>query len=341
MRQNLFIASCNFCFIIAGRFVGSFHFCRVLFLSPPPIAVSLVPHPCSAPDSILKVYDIGINKAAKGLTEGHYASNRKFRYNYTVCISPLQSRYNNVHELVSTIEVNRIFGADHFIFYKHSPGRDVSHVTEYYAHEGLAHILPWNLPVSQPDRKLLPVWYFAQVVALNDCVYRSMIDSKYVVISDTDELIVPQVDRSWDDMIARVTTVPFACVWEVQNTFFRLDWEDDPQASPVAKTKTIVPLLKTGRETKLYPHKIRSKLILRPYMISIVGIHLVYQTLDTKFWTIQVNPEHGLVHHYRYGLDDGENTMMRNQVMLKYTDEIRKRVVSKLQLMGLTNHTYS
>ena len=246
-------------------------------MDPPPIAVSLVPHPCSISNSILKVNDIRINNTDKVLTDSHYHSDQRFRYNYTVCISPLHSRRNKASQLVSSIEINQMFGADHFVFYNHSPGKDALHVVEYYVQQGLADILPWAIPSSGKR-----IHYYAQVVALNDCMYRSMIDSKYVVISDADEIIVPQVDRTWDDLIQRVTTVSFPYAWRFQNTFFRSDWEDDPRANPLAKNHQIMPLLKTNRETNLFPHGRRSKLILRPHLISIVGIHSVVRELDKK-----------------------------------------------------------
>ena len=285
------------------------------------------------------MYDIRINNTDKILTEGYYHSDQRFHYSYTVCISPLHSGSNKASQLVSSIEINRMFGADHFIFYNHSPGMDVLRVVEYYNQLGLAHILPWSVPSSKPGNGKFPIHYYAQVVALNDCIYRSMIDSKYVVISDADEIIVPQIDRTWDDLIQRVTTVSFPCAWRFQNTFFRSDWEDDPRASPLAKNHQIMPVLKTNRETILFPHGTRSKLILRPHLISIVGIHSVVRELDEKkFQRIDVKPRYGLLHHYRNGRMNLKKTKgpVKNQVMLKYTDVITKHVVSVLQLLGLT-----
>jgi len=42
--------------------------------------------------------------------------------NYTVCVTPLNFRYNNYQQLVETIEVNRMLGAAHFVFYNYSTG---------------------------------------------------------------------------------------------------------------------------------------------------------------------------------------------------------------------------
>ena len=42
--------------------------------------------------------------------------------NYTVCVTPLNFRYNNYQQLVETVEVNRMLGAGHFVFYNYSTG---------------------------------------------------------------------------------------------------------------------------------------------------------------------------------------------------------------------------
>ena len=98
--------------------------------------------------------------------------------NFTVCVTPLNYRYNNYQQLVEMIEVNRMFGAGHFIFYNYSSGPFVQTFLDSYRQEGLVSVLPWSLPftvdVWPPQRELVPaIHYFAQLAALNDCLYRS------------------------------------------------------------------------------------------------------------------------------------------------------------------------
>ena len=67
-------------------------------------------------------------------------------------------------------------------------------VLRYYQKLGLLTVMPWRLPVSD-------VWYHGQVVAINDCVNRNRHASKYVVIHDTDEYIIPEVHDSWAEVL--------------------------------------------------------------------------------------------------------------------------------------------
>jgi hypothetical protein len=45
------------------------------------------------------------------------------------------------------------------------------------------------------------IHYFAQLAALNDCLYRNMYVSKYVVFQDLDEFIIPRKQLTWTDML--------------------------------------------------------------------------------------------------------------------------------------------
>ena len=65
----------------------------------------------------------------------------------TVCVPPLHFRYNRVNKLVETVEANRLFGAQRFIFYNYTAGRDVTRVLRGYEAEGLATVVPWPLPL--------------------------------------------------------------------------------------------------------------------------------------------------------------------------------------------------
>ena len=60
---------------------------------------------------------------------------------------PLHFHYNRVNQLVEMMEANRLFGAQRFIFYNYTAGRDVTRVLRGYEAEGLATVVPWPLPL--------------------------------------------------------------------------------------------------------------------------------------------------------------------------------------------------
>ena len=47
--------------------------------------------------------------------------------NFTVCFAPLNRNYDNQFQLIETVELNRMFGAQRFVIYNYSTG---SHVTK-------------------------------------------------------------------------------------------------------------------------------------------------------------------------------------------------------------------
>ena len=142
-----------------------------------------------------------------------------------------------------------------------------------------------------------------------------MLRSRFVVFTDLDEVIVPRADDTWVDMIARVTgdwfksfsasshREMFPGSYLVQNTFFRLDWDDvsfedgDVHGEQALKFMT---LRKLNREMTVYPWYLRSKYIVWSKMTVTVAIHSVFEYIDdSKVTVARVEREHALVHHYR------------------------------------------
>ena len=91
--------------------------------------------------------------------------------NYTVCLSVLHSNFSNYRQLIETVELNRMFGAQRFVVYDYTTGSDVKRVLRHYEQAGILETIPWNtLPVtSYPDTPpemihgTPEIHYFAQV----------------------------------------------------------------------------------------------------------------------------------------------------------------------------------
>ena len=116
-------------------------------------------------------------------------------YDFTVCVSPLHSFYNKDILLKQFIAFNRMLGVDHFVFYKQNISRATATMLERY--KTTITVINWSLPSdvsSISERKIensLDMYYHGQLVALNDCLYRSK-NSSYVLFSDVDEFVVPR-----------------------------------------------------------------------------------------------------------------------------------------------------
>lgn len=125
-------------------------------------------------------------------------SNEHFKYNFTVCISTLFGNYNNVLQFAQSIEMYKLLGVQRVVIYNTSSGSDLSKLLHLYEKEGILEIVPWPIdqflnPSAGWDSSVHKgdLHYYGQLVTLNECVYRYMHQSKYVLLNDIDEIIMP------------------------------------------------------------------------------------------------------------------------------------------------------
>ncbi|XP_016117252.1 uncharacterized protein [Sinocyclocheilus grahami] len=121
-----------------------------------------------------------------------------FKFNFTVCISNLFGDYNNVLQFAQSMEMYKLLGVQHVVIYKTSCGPDLEKLLKHYETEGMLEIVPWpidqflnpssgwNIKIHKGD-----IHYYGQLVTLNECIYRHMYQSKYVLLNDIDEIIMP------------------------------------------------------------------------------------------------------------------------------------------------------
>ena len=163
----------------------------------PPLGVSLVPEACSPPTNYLPV-------------GGRQGTGEKAEV--SVCVRPLEARYDDTDGLLQMVEVNRMFGADRFLFYNQSTGRDVGDHLKNYVADNLASVIAFSPPslhpsaASEEERNAATDWEKAALsVAQNDCLYRNMFSSKYLAFLHVNEVLVPRGYRKWDDMLSDVS----------------------------------------------------------------------------------------------------------------------------------------
>uniref|UniRef100_A0AAY5ERA3 Glycosyltransferase family 92 protein n=1 Tax=Electrophorus electricus TaxID=8005 RepID=A0AAY5ERA3_ELEEL len=125
-------------------------------------------------------------------------THESFMFNFTVCISSLFDSYNNVLQFAQTVEIYKLLGVQHIVIYNTSCGPDLEKLLQHYKREGILEIVSWPI-----DHFLNPskgwdfmyhggeIQYYGQLVTLNECIYRNMYQSKYVLLNDIDEIIMP------------------------------------------------------------------------------------------------------------------------------------------------------
>ncbi|KAL8174347.1 UNVERIFIED_CONTAM: hypothetical protein K2H54_042883 [Gekko kuhli] len=147
---------------------------------------------------------------------------------FTVCISTMFGEYNNVLQFVQSMEMYKILGVGRVVIYKNSCSPLMQKVLDYYIAEGIVEIIPWPidsyLKVSSQWHHLMDpkdIGYYGQTTALNDCIYRNMYRSRYVLLNDMDEIILPGKYADWKTMMQNLQQQhPDAGVFLFENHIF-------------------------------------------------------------------------------------------------------------------------
>lgn len=226
---------------------------------------------------------------------------------FAVCVPPLFGRISE-KTFTDFVELTQILGADHLFFYvPHPVPPELRSAVDRYVRIGVVTAVPWTVPVPETG-----IWYSGQLLAINDCLYRSMHAFQYVAFNDLDEFVVPHRHSHWPEMIAALnapspttTTAEAAeagkeaqkatyCGYSFKSAFF------DPmtQSSPGAGHRVDY-RLDSDLRTKSFS-RIRNKLIVAPSLLFELGIHHISRPLDVeKCSVLKVDPETAFVHHYR------------------------------------------
>ncbi|PAA81709.1 hypothetical protein BOX15_Mlig005539g1, partial [Macrostomum lignano] len=293
-----------------------------------PYAVSFARSACAQPNGIHSVRPLPAEPVGNG--------------RIAVCVTPLNLHYDKVDELVQTFELNRLFGADWFFVYNHTTSE---RMTKMLANEQFARdltILPFHPPVKVHVWPLPPgytedVKYYAQMAMLQDCIMRASADFEFAVFTDMDEVIVPRSAgfNNWRDLIRTKMPDLGTGGLSFQNTFYRLEWPSDPQ---IAANATIAglklsALLKLRREAVIYSHGSRSKMIVRPHFVRVMGVHNVWRYFSGSTASVDFNTAG--MHHYRSWEGGGEKSFVQDPVMLRYREQLVARALRARTVLGL------
>lgn len=239
----------------------------------------------------------------------------KTKYRLSSCVSPLHKDFDQTWALVEWVELNRLLGVDHFVFYITSVGSNCLEILKYYEAQEIATLVHWNILdyVTAND-----VDYFAQQAAINDCVYRMKRVTDLLMVTDLDEFVIPQKkdDMTIDDMLVRL---PDAARYIFRHIAFVVEKQSDEYTTRLITQENtlVVGGIKTAGD--------RSKLIFKPTTVTSMGVHDTWSSFEDKH---VVDPEIGLLHHYRNTPPDGEESLavsdqQINQRAMKYSADLK------------------
>jgi hypothetical protein len=236
--------------------------------------------------------------------------------NFTVCLSgPVKSNYSNIPQFIEWIEANSMFGAEKFVIYLNSVADALYPHIKRYEQEGKLESYSWNLRMNE-------IKTCGQMALLTDCMYRNMYKSKYVVFLDLDEILVPKMFDTWQNVLEYSNCEEHASA-NFQNVFFKLEWEPDTRKT-VAKELNITSLMYSKRETKIWPHRARSKYLVQPELIAEPGVHSPHRYFGGGS-ECDVASEVAWVQHYRLW-GDPSTPWVEDKAMWRHAEALIHRV---------------
>ncbi|XP_046565718.1 beta-1,4-galactosyltransferase galt-1-like [Haliotis rubra] len=247
--------------------------------SPCAVSVSLSPT-----ESITNSAQMSILTTEKSAQEA--------QVDFAVCVPPLFGKIRK-DEIVQFVELTRLLGANHFVFYVYDVKPDVKEVLKYYESMGIATILKWAIP----SRNVRSIWYYGQSLAINDCLYRHMATVQYLIFNDVDEFLIPHAPdtRTWRDIVAAHHMFTNTCAMTFKSTFFDLAFRYNLDFA----VRNVSVLDITTRA--VFYSDFRNKVLVEPSKVFEMGIHHVSRPWPdaANYSVVNVSPEKAYIHHYR------------------------------------------
>jgi Glycosyltransferase family 92 len=159
-----------------------------------PKSVSITSQPCENAENNLKIID---NQPPDGVKK-----------EFAVCTKPLTYNHRNFAiKLIEWIHIMRILGAEKIYISVRYLHPELNKVLAFFEKQNIIEVYPFlensgvsTIKIDSPEDITL------QVVSLNDCFHRNRNLYKYIVIPDTDEVIVPlkAEDMNWHDLLKSI-----------------------------------------------------------------------------------------------------------------------------------------
>lgn len=261
--------------------------------------------------------------------EGHYQRaalrvedirDQTTQYKFVVCIHrALSKNFSNVDLLLESIETNVLFGADKIVLYNCTAGPALTPFLNYYVESGRVDMYNW--PLAQNYSRTFETKASGQNSLIQDCLYRYMYQTKYLILINLDELIVPRKSNTWAAMLEQSNCSDAPDI-NIRNVFFPINIppEKDRESLPLNSMRHI------QRQNYTYKCKDRSKSLARPSEVFVAKVHDM--GVD-KHKMCCLDPEIGFLQHYRGQSDpcpSDQGGCIRDAYMDKFSDKILARI---------------
>lgn len=262
-----------------------------------PVSVSIVEKPCdNATNNIAIIY----NKPEQ-------------KKDFAVCVKGLDYFHDDVSvRLIEWIELLHILGANKVFFYDFQVHPNVSRTLAYLQTQGKVDISPITLPGYFPNVPALRHLFLKkkavhrrqmEVMPYNDCFYKHMYEYRYIVLLDTDEVIVPTVG-TWKELVDILEETDLkdnqkisACYYARNVYFLDQFLPDNFYFDNIPKYMHILQhVYRTENYTK---PKYYVKSFLNTEEVLAVHNHFPMYCLSGSCKTVAIDTDYGHLQHYR------------------------------------------
>ncbi|XP_070811998.1 uncharacterized protein [Pituophis catenifer annectens] len=243
---------------------------------------------------------------------------------YTVCLSVMLENYDNALQFVQSVEMYKILGAKKVYLYKMNCSSLMDRILHFYVQEGTVEVIPW--PITSYVR-LSSFWYsyqdwgYGKTTVLNDCIYRNMYRSKYVVFHDINEIILPLKHPNWKTMIDSLEDQnPGVGIFFFETHFFSQNVFSSLDKFNITLWKTI-PGVNILRHVYREPNKLHinilKKMIVNPRSVVQASSHSVLKGYGR---TLEVSSDVAILYNCRRHLENefGEQYLMRDTTIWRF-----------------------
>ena len=224
----------------------------------------------------------------------------KDRIEFGHCMSVIYWRHN-ASRIVEWMELHRMWGVQEFNIYANHLHKETMQIFEYYADKW--NIIKIHRLTNVLDSKEEWAILMTMSIALNHCYFSNMYRYKYVVCTDTDEMIVPIMHQNYSSMLYQIKTHQTVshdhASFLFKNVYFFTDF------GPSSREKGPLTLLHTQnylKHVQISDFGYSAKSITSTAVCTGLQNHLCWKripALDKLGWLVNVGVEFGLNFHYK------------------------------------------
>ncbi|XP_066438125.1 beta-1,4-galactosyltransferase galt-1-like [Eleutherodactylus coqui] len=261
---------------------------------------------------------------------------KPFSANFTVCISTMFGNYSNVLQFIQTMEMYQILGAQRVMIYLNSCSPQIEKVMQYYIAKGILEVVSWPIqhylrPGKMWHHKFDPkdIGYYGQLTTLNDCIYRNMYRTRFVLLNDIDEIILPFLHMSWDTMMESLQQQnPEVGIFLFENHIFPQTVPIDGNFSDISSWKDILGyniLEYVHREPDQSDYFNARKMIVDPRKVIQTSVHSILKGYGDH---LEVTLKTALVYHCRGPLQKNlpKTSLLEDKTIWKHNASLIRNV---------------